>query len=247
MHRVALQRPASARAARGASNAVTNVAMPTTGAVLGSSNSVTGSPEFQQRINADLEILRSSPAGRQMLMQLDASGNTVNIAELPNVRNGGATPAGGGNFLQTVTAPNGTTSVVAGTGANSSIAFNPSNHDDRFPNSVTVLYHELSHAYNHMAGTRQQGTNSTPGIDNGTNNREMQAVGLNNTGLSFNFPAAPAPPPPIPPLSRKMDRVLKWACRCGLATTFQSPAAGTAAWAPILRYRRIPATRRSIA
>jgi hypothetical protein len=173
-------------AAKGAKNAVTNVDMSTT---LGSSVVVSGSPEFQQRVNADLELMRSSPAGRQMLAQLDASGNTVTISELPNVRNGGATPAGGGNFLQTVTAPDGTTSVVAGTGTNSGIAFNPSNHDDRFPNSMVVLYHELSHAYNHMTGTRQQGTNNAPGtIDNGTNNREMQAVGLNNTGLSFNFP-----------------------------------------------------------
>ncbi len=181
-------------AAQGASNTTTNVAMPTTATALGSSVSVTGSPEFQQRINADLEMLRSSPAGRQMLSQLDGSGNTLNISELPNVRNGGATPAGGGNFLQTVTGPGGTTTVVAGTGTNSSIAFNPSNHDDRFPNSVTVLYHELSHAYNHMTGTRQQGTNNAPGtLDNGTNNREMQAVGLNNTGLTFNFPGGTGP------------------------------------------------------
>lgn len=175
----------------GASNVVTNVAMPTTGAGsnLGSSITVTGSPEFQQRINADLEMLRSSPDGRQMLSQLDATGKTLTISELPNVRNGGATPAGGGNFLTSVTSPGGVTTVVPGTGTNSSIAFNPSNHDDRFPNSVVVLYHEMSHAYNHMTGTRQQGTNNAPGtIDNGTNNREMQAVGLNNTGLPFNFP-----------------------------------------------------------
>ncbi|MCC7248997.1 MAG: hypothetical protein IT473_10275 [Lysobacter sp.] len=172
-------------AAKGAKNTVTNVDMTTT---LGSSITVTGSAEFQQRINADIEMLRSSPDGRQMLSQLDATGKSLTISELPNIRNGGATPAGGGNFLQTVTAPDGTTSVVPGTGTNSSIAFNPSNHDDRFPNSVVVLYHEMSHAYNHMTGTRQQGTNTGAGIDNGTNNREMQAVGLNNSGLSFNFP-----------------------------------------------------------
>lgn len=173
-------------AAKGAKNTVTNVDMTTP---LGSSITVTGSAEFQQRINADIEMLRSSPDGRQMLAQLDATGKSLTISELPNVRNGGATPAGGGNFLQTVTAPDGTTSVVPGTGTNSSIAFNPSNHDDRFPNSVVVLYHEMSHAYNHMTGTRQQGTHNAPGtIDHGTNNREMQAVGLNNTGLSFNFP-----------------------------------------------------------
>ena len=181
-------------AATGVSNAVTNVAMPTTLTPLGNSISVSGSPEFQQRVNADLELLRSSPAGRQMLAQLDASGNSVNISELPNIRNGGATPTGGGNFLQTVTGPGGTTTVVAGTGTNSNIVFNPSNHDDRFPNSAVVLFHELSHAYNHVTGTRQDLTNVAPGtLDNGTKNREMQATGLNNSGLTFNFPGGTGP------------------------------------------------------
>ncbi len=211
----------SITAAQGASNAVTNVAMT---APLGSSVTVTGSPEFQQRINADLEMLRSSPNGRQMLAQLDASGQTVSIAELPNVRNGGATPAGGGNFLTTVAGPGGTSTVVAGTGTNSSVAFNPSNHDDRFPNSVTVLYHELSHAYNHMTGTRQQGTNSTPGIDNGTNNREMQAVGLNNTGLSFNFPGGTGPTTANP--TALTENGLRAEMGLPLRPSYQFPATG---------------------
>ncbi len=172
---------------------VTNVAMPAA-TPLGSSITVTGSPEFQQRVNADLEMLRSSPAGRQMLTQLDGSGNRLTISELPNVPNGSATSAGDGNFLRTVTGPGGTTSVVAGTGTNSSIAFNPSNHDDRLPNSVTVLYHELSHAYNHMTGTRQPDKNNDPGtLDHNTRNREMQAVGLEHNGLTFNFPGGPGP------------------------------------------------------
>ncbi len=181
-------------ATRGATNTTTNVDMST---AVGNSIVVTGTPEFQQRVNADLDMLRNSPNGRQMLAELDraaAAGNVVTIQELSNTTNGFATPSGGGNFLTTVTAPDGTSSVVAGTGTNSTVAYNPSNHDDRFPAPVGVLYHELSHAYNHVNGTRQPGTNSAPGIDNGINNREMQAVGLNNSGLAFDFDGNPTTP-----------------------------------------------------
>ncbi len=169
-------------------NTVTEVDMTK---ALGSSITLQGSPEFQQRVAADIELLRASPNGRQMLEQLDAAalkGNTVTISELPNIRNGGAGTSGTDTFLKEVTGPGGTKTVVAGAGGDATIYFNPSNHDDRFPNSAGVLFHELSHAYNMVTGTRQQGTYTGTGIDNGTNRREMQAVGLENGGLTFNFP-----------------------------------------------------------
>jgi hypothetical protein len=177
-------------AGKKASNTVNNVDMTK---ALGSSITLQGSPEFQQRVAADIELLRASPNGRQMLTQLDAAalnGNTVTISELPNIRNGGAATSGTDTFLKQVAGPGGATTVVAGAGGDATIYFNPSNHDDRFPNSAGVLFHELSHAYNMVTGTRQPGKNTpaTPDIDTGTNNREMQAVGLNNTGLTFNFP-----------------------------------------------------------
>ncbi len=183
-------------AAKGAKNTVTNVDMTT---ALGSSITVTGSAEFQSRVNADIELLRASPNGRQMLAQLDAAalnGNTVTISELPNIRNGGAGTSGADTFLKQVPTAGGGTTVVAGAGGDATVYFNPSNHDDRFPNSAGVLYHELSHAYNMVTGTRQPGQHSpaTPGVDTGTNNREMQAVGLANTGFSFNFPGGNGTP-----------------------------------------------------
>lgn len=173
---------------KGVTNAVTEVDMTK---ALGSSITLQGSPEFQQRVAADIELLRASPNGREMLTQLDAAalnGNTVTISELPNIRNGGAGTSGSDTFLKEVTGPGGTKTVVAGAGGDATIYFNPSNHDDRFPNSAGVLFHEMSHAYNMVTGTRQQGTYTGTGIDNGTNNREMQAVGLANSGLTFNFP-----------------------------------------------------------
>jgi hypothetical protein len=181
-------------ATRGATNTTTNVDMST---AVGNSIVVTGTPEFQQRVNADIDMLRNSPNGRQMLAELDraaANGNVVTIQELSNTTNGFASAAGSNNFLTTVTAPDGTTQTVAGTGTNSTVSYNPSNHDDRFPAPVAVLYHELSHAYNHVNGTRQPGTDTAPGIDNGINNRELQAVGLNNSGLPFDFDNNPATP-----------------------------------------------------
>lgn len=173
---------------KGVTNTVTEVDMTK---ALGSSITLQGSPEFQQRVAADIELLRASPNGRQMLEQLDAAalkGNTVTISELPNIRNGGAGTSGTDTFLKEVTGPGGTKTVVAGAGGDATVYFNPSNHDDRFPNSAGVLFHELSHAYNMVTGTRQQGTYTGTGIDNGTNRREMQAVGLENGGLTFNFP-----------------------------------------------------------
>lgn len=173
---------------KGVTNTVTEVDMTK---ALGSSITLQGSPEFQQRVAADIELLRASPNGRQMLEQLDAAalkGNTVTISELPNIRNGGAGTGGTDTFLKEVTGADGKKTVVAGAGGDATIYFNPSNHDDRFPNSAGVLFHELSHAYNMVTGTRQPGQNTATGIDNGTNRREMQAVGLENGGLTFNFP-----------------------------------------------------------
>lgn len=175
-------------AAKGASNTVKEVDMTK---ALGSSITLQGSAEFQQRVAADIELLRASPNGRQMLAQLDAAalnGNTVTISELPNIRNGGAGTGGTDTFLKEVTGADGKKTVVAGAGGDATIYFNPSNHDDRFPNSAGVLFHELSHAYNMVTGTRQSGQYTGTGIDNGTNKREMQAVGLENGGLVFNFP-----------------------------------------------------------
>jgi Effector protein/RTX calcium-binding nonapeptide repeat (4 copies) len=174
-------------AAKGAKNDVNNVDMTTQ---LGSSIVVNGSPEFQQRVAADIEMLRSSPNGRQMLTQLDAAavnGNNVTISELANEHNGRASTFGN-PFLSTV---NGT--VVPGTGNASTIEYNPSSHSDQFPSSSVTLYHELSHAYNYVTGTLQPGTHTGTGIDNGIDNRELQAVGLPNSGLNYTFPGGTTP------------------------------------------------------
>ncbi|MFP3814039.1 M91 family zinc metallopeptidase, partial [Bacillus sp. SIMBA_005] len=54
--------------------------------------SVEGSDAFVQRMESELNFLRSSPAGQQMLAEFDkaaeAKGNVVTIKELSNEQNG---------------------------------------------------------------------------------------------------------------------------------------------------------------
>ncbi|HJT99292.1 MAG TPA: M91 family zinc metallopeptidase [Rhodanobacteraceae bacterium] len=170
-----------ASAANGASNDVVNVDL--TGTPGSKGLRIEGSPEFVQRVSADIEMLRSSPTGRQMLSEYDkaaANGNTVTIRELQNEDNGFTQSQGG--ELSTRGRPS--------AGSDATIVYNPSFHMDAFPAPVGVLYHEMSHAYNAVTGTFQPGTYNGPdGQDRsaGVPNAERQAVGLDNTGVPYDF------------------------------------------------------------
>ena len=183
-------------AAKGAKNDLKEVNMDT---ALGASVTVSGSTAFQQRVDADIEMLRSSPNGRQMLTELDraadptkGNGMSVTITELQNEQNGSAGPVTPPTYLQT----NAAGVTTAGTGANTTVQYNPSFHTETFQVPVATAYHELSHAYNGVNGTAQQGTYTGPAgdPDNGVNNDERQAVGLNNSGVAFDFDRNPATP-----------------------------------------------------
>ncbi|TWI06145.1 hemolysin type calcium-binding protein [Luteimonas cucumeris] len=155
---------------------------------------VEGSEAFRQRIGAEIEFLRSSPNGQQMLAEFDAAaanGNTVTIRELANEQNGYAQTLGRGN----AEISNGR----AGEGSDVIISYNPSFHMDAFPAPVVVLYHEMSHAYNGVNGTFQPGTYTGPGPDQPTQNREIpnaerQAVGLETSATPFDFDGDPRTP-----------------------------------------------------
>lgn len=190
-------------AAQGASNAVTEVGMSTTP---GSSLVITGSPEFRQRVEADLEFLRSSPEGRGLLTQLDAAaaapgGQAVTIKEMTYEENGRAWGNGNKYFQHTTDpttgqpvltmGPNG--QPLPGTGTASTVEYNPSFHSDRFPTPSLVLFHELSHAYNTVTGTMYPGRQTAPGVDNGTPFAEHQVVGLPGTAAPYNFPGGGTP------------------------------------------------------
>jgi Ca2+-binding RTX toxin-like protein len=173
-------------AAKGASNQVVNVDL--TGSPGAKGLKIEGSPAFVQRVQADVDMLKSSPVGRQMLGEYDkaaAKGNTVTIRELANEDNGYTMPDTNGTWADTELV-NG----KAGKGDDAVIAYNPSFHMADFPAPVGVLYHEMSHAYDAVNGTFQQGTyRGTDAQDRnaGVPNSERQAVGLDNSGTPYDF------------------------------------------------------------
>lgn len=164
---------------------------------------VEGSDEFKERVAADLEFLRSSPTGRQMLEAFDQAyndsrnnragwvfpfnvgakndGNTVVIKEGGNTANTTGGNDVWGNPL-TGQRSGGEDAVINYDVRNTTLyGNNPTNPNDDWndtPPSV-VLYHEMAHNYNYVTGSLAPGQyNGTEPIDNGQNNRERQAVGL---------------------------------------------------------------------
>jgi len=152
---------------------------------------VQGSPAFRQRVEAEIEMLRSSPTGREMLVELDAAaarGNTVEIRELQNEQNG---------YARTLDRANSDIRAGrAGSGSDVQVSYNPSFHMEEFPAPSVVMYHELSHAYNGVTGSFQPGTYQGDGPDSGrVPNAERQAVGLATSAESFDFDNDPSTPP----------------------------------------------------
>ncbi len=175
-------------AADGARNTVVNIELSGTPGSQGVS--VQGSDAFRQRVEADIEFLRSSPNGQQMLAEFDAAaaqGNTVTIVELQNEQNGFASSSGG--------------EIVNGRpspGSDVTIAYNPAFHMADFPAPVVVLFHEMSHAYNGVNGTFQPGAyagSDLQDVNAGVPNAERQAVGLDTTAPAFDFDRNPNTPP----------------------------------------------------
>ncbi|MBX9401778.1 hypothetical protein K4L06_10680 [Lysobacter sp. BMK333-48F3] len=164
-------------AASGARNTVINVEI---GAAKGVS--IEGSDAFKQRVGAEIDFLRSSPNGQRMLAEFDraaARGNTVTIKELANEQNG---------YAQTFSNDADIVAGKPGAGGDVQISYNPSFHMDAFPAPAVVLYHEMSHAYNGVTGTFQQGTYQGSGPDSGqVPNAERQAVGLETSAPAYDF------------------------------------------------------------
>ncbi|WP_158238384.1 MULTISPECIES: M91 family zinc metallopeptidase [Luteimonas] len=145
--------------------------------------SVEGSDAFVQRMESELNFLRSSPAGQQMLAEFDkaaeAKGNVVTIKELSNEQNG---------YAQTFSNDADIINGRPGAGGDVTISYNPSFHMDEFPAPSVVLFHEMSHAYNGVNGTFLPGTYRGEGPDSGrVPNAERQAVGLETSATPYDF------------------------------------------------------------
>jgi hypothetical protein len=129
---------------------------------------IEGSPEFVARVEADLELLRSSPRGQMMLdnfqQNYDDSGflglnkDTLTIRETTEENN----------------------YAIPGSNGNRAIEYNPSRDhaaDDRPP--IVALYHEMAHIYDFWNGTSADGNySSSDPLDDGDPNSERQAAGL---------------------------------------------------------------------
>lgn len=158
---------------------------------IGSSVTVSGSDEFKERVEADLEMLRSSPLGRKMLEGFDAANTkdkvTVKIIEQTNLSQGNyADWANRTNPSQPQPNLNATTGNP-GTPNDATIGYHPSKlaagGSERPP--IVGLFHEMAHANDFTYGTLQNGVYD--GVDTADNkspvrqdvrNLERVAVGL---------------------------------------------------------------------
>ena len=141
---------------------------------------VNGSAEFRERVEADLEMLRSSPLGRQMLTSFDTSGRTVTIEETAGGNSADwtrRTTGGPHPFLDATGNP--------GSPDDSTIGYNtsritlPGAGAWRRRPPVVALYHEMAHAYDITHGTFQPGDyNGVDVVDHGVSNNEREATGL---------------------------------------------------------------------
>lgn len=165
----------------GASNTVVNVVLDPS---LGRSMTIQGSEEFVSRVQDDIEMLRNSPHGQQMLAEFDAAaavGNRVTIVELQNEQNGFASMVP--SYIQ-----NG----EAGRGSDVTISYNPSFFLEDLPAPSVILYHEMSHGFNAVTGTFMSGEYDGGDLgedhpDHGLVNVERQAVGLPSSHPDFDF------------------------------------------------------------
>ncbi|GAA1420134.1 hypothetical protein GCM10009662_75890 [Catellatospora coxensis] len=140
---------------------------------------VTGSPEFVERVESDLDLLRASPAGRRMLAELDtalAAGDGWLPGDGPDTLEVRELPSGTGN---------GFAGVAPGDADRHVIEYEPGFQGlpgDAPP--VVVLYHELAHVWSDLAGHERTGAHSRDDVMwDGSRwvpvpDRERVAVGL---------------------------------------------------------------------
>lgn len=172
----------------------------------GTSVKVEGSDEFKERVEADLEMLRSSPTSRKMLEEFDNSKHTVTIKEaaVDSGNSAGATGAGD-VWYDSVNGKN-------GSGKDGIINYVPSsvmrNTAERPP--VIGLFHEMAHNYDYTHGTLRKGvydgTDKTDKIDNPANPKPKPDVNVRErvgTGLTIDDDNDPKTPEKLDPVHPK--------------------------------------------
>ena len=119
---------------------------------------VNGSPEFVARVGSDLEALRASPHGQQMLAALRNAHDASSTAFWPGL--GVLVSSGHTLSIEETAAENGFAHAdqsLAGTRA-TRIEYNPAFQGIVDGPPITVLYHELAHVDDYMSDTVAPGT-----------------------------------------------------------------------------------------
>ncbi|RKG58969.1 alkaline phosphatase [Corallococcus sp. AB011P] len=134
----------------------------------GRSVTVSGSADFQARVQSDLDAMRSLPSGQELLRTLDDSGHTTTIKETSSGNSASAQNKDDAWFNADGTPGKGTNGTVNYN--TTRISLGSEDWMNRPP--VVALFHELVHASDYANGTLALGEK------NGVNNRETSAVGL---------------------------------------------------------------------
>jgi hypothetical protein len=150
---------------------------------------------FRDRVEDDIDLLRGSPRGQQLLGSLDASGHDVTMQRI-DVDNGYAIWNGFGTAGDV--APQLDASGNPAPGQDVTVGYNPdivATFGGKEETPMEVLYHELGHTHNEVHGTLQTGAYTGPDAgDAGVANFERQAVGLPNTGVAYDHDGNPITP-----------------------------------------------------
>lgn len=156
--------------------------------------SILGTEDEKQRIEDDLELLRSSPTGQKMLSEMDELARRNNAPVTLRIGSKSQYSADSGDsYIR-----NGIRgrSVTDGT-----IQYDPTNnrHPLQYEGSPIVgLFHEMAHSYNagsgsNFSGTTKEQVGNKPAVD--APNVERQAVGLPTNETPFDFDNDPLTPP----------------------------------------------------
>lgn len=171
--------------------------------------------DFDQRVNDDIEFLRSSPVGQQALREMDklaalnnapihirpaqSSGSSYEFGsrELNNMTDEEFANTKGSNFGEITQGVPGSRADLASIYYDKvSVLENAERTNTAVP--VTALFHEMSHAYNGATGTFVAGRSTEypkPGESHEIENQEYQAIGIPNGGQAFDFDNNPSTPP----------------------------------------------------
>lgn len=151
---------------------------------------INGSDEFRERIEDDLDMLRSSPRGQMMLTQLDRIHNETGAIAKDWPILGGIAYQGHTITINEFDVQNGTASDPQNPAQRAvnhhhyQIQYNPRMDDFREGPPIVVLYHEMAHVYDFGFDTLADGDYNNPNdrdrlpTGNGVPNLEREAVGL---------------------------------------------------------------------